>query len=357
MDQVDRYVKAVAKALPENQREDIISELSEDIRSEIEDQQRGLGRALTEAEQQALLKQRGNPLVLAARYRQDHRSVSFGRQIIGPVLYPFYIKVLSFNLGLTFLVITIIFTALAASGQKIGFGYVFSICLLQLFIQLSVVTLIFSIMERHLVKNPDRWNLGGVRCGFQLDLNIERDIQKDILPGMESNTREVSRFDSASIIVASAVALVWLTELQRYPFLILGPAAAFLKLAPIWYQVYFPIVLLTVAEIVRAMINLVRPDWVRFRGFVRVFVQAGALAVLYFLIKAGSYVTAAGSIANGGDNSPRTIEIINRCMLYSLVGAAVFSAGILVLRIAQVIRQPRGQSGSGNVGATAKEGN
>ena len=40
---VDRYLKAVAKALPEAQREDIIRELSEDIRSEIEDKQNDLG--------------------------------------------------------------------------------------------------------------------------------------------------------------------------------------------------------------------------------------------------------------------------------------------------------------------------
>ena len=123
-DHVDRYVKAVAKALPVEQREDISNELTEDIRSEMEDRERELGRPLSESEREGLLKQRGNPLVLAARYRQDHRSVAFGRQIIGPVLYPFYIKVLSCNLGLTFLVIAIVFTALAVSGVLcvIGMG-------------------------------------------------------------------------------------------------------------------------------------------------------------------------------------------------------------------------------------------
>jgi hypothetical protein len=357
MDLVDRYVKAVAKALPENQREDILNELSEDIRSEIEDRERELGRALTEGEQEGLLKQLGNPLVLAARYRQDHRSVAFGRQIIGPVLYPFYIKVLSFNLGLTFLVIAIIFTALAISGQKIGIGDVFSTCLLQLFIQLSVVTLIFSIVEKHLAKNPDQWNFGGARGGFRLDLKVQRDIQRDILLGMECNTREISRFESVSIIIASAVALAWITELQRYPVLILGPAAAFLKLAPIWHQAYFPIVLLTVAEIVRAIINLVRTDWVRFRGIVRVIVNAGGLVVVYFLIKAGSWVTAGDSTANGGRNLAKTVEIVNQCIFYSLVAAAILSAVMIVLRITQLIRQPRGQSGSGKIGAAAKEGN
>jgi hypothetical protein len=130
-----------------------------------------------------------------------------------------------------------------------------------------------------------------------------------------------------------------------------------LKLTPIWYQVYFPIVLLTVAEIVRASINLVRPDWVRFRGIVRVILHGGGLAVVYFLIKAGSWVTLADSLERAGGNSARTLEIINQCFFYLLVAAAIFSAAMLVLRITQLIRQPRGQSRSGNVGATAKEGN
>lgn len=168
MNLVDRYLKAVAKALPEKQREDIIRELSEDIRSEMEDKQGELGRLLTEAEQQAFLKQRGNPLLLAARYHQDDRRVAFGRQLIGPVLYPFYIKVLSFNLGLTIVVVGTIFLALGVSGQRIRFNDILSSCLLQLFIQLGVVTLIFSLIEKHLTKNPDRWNLSGKCGGVQL---------------------------------------------------------------------------------------------------------------------------------------------------------------------------------------------
>src|SRR5215470_3322062 len=130
MDLVDRYLKAVGKALPEKQREDIIRELSEDIRSEVEDRQSQLGRPLTEAEQQSMLKQRGNPLLLAASYNQDHRTLAFGRQLIGPVLFPFYVKVLSFNLGLTFVVIATIFIALGASGQKLGFNNILTTCLL-----------------------------------------------------------------------------------------------------------------------------------------------------------------------------------------------------------------------------------
>lgn len=353
MDLVDRYVNAVAKALPEEQREDIITELSEDIRSEMEDKQRELERPLTEEEQEALLRQRGNPLLLAARYRQDHRSVAFGGQIIGPVLFPFYIKVLSFNLGLTFLVVAIIFTALAVSGQRVGFHDIVSTCLLQLFIQLGLVTLIFALVERNLTKHPDRWHVKGMGGKFWLDLNIERDIQ----PRIESNMREVSRFESVSIIVACAVALGWMTEVQHFPILILGPAAAFLKLAPIWYQIYFPIAALTAAEIVRASINLVRPDWVRFRAYYGVLVQAAGLVLVYFLIKAGSWVEATNSGPSGAVNYARTVEIINQCFLYALVATAVFSGVIVLIRVMRLVRQPHEHNGSASVGARAKERN
>src|SRR5690349_15420532 len=117
MELLDRYLKAVGKYLPEAQREDILKELSEDIRSEMEEKESELQRPLTKGEQEAILKQRGNPIILASRYRQDHRSVAFGRQLIGPVLFPFYIKVLSFNLGLTFVILAVIFSALAIGGQ------------------------------------------------------------------------------------------------------------------------------------------------------------------------------------------------------------------------------------------------
>ena len=74
MNLVDRYLKTVAKALPEAQREDIIRELSEDIRSEMEDKQSELRRPLTKEELEGLLRKRGNPLLVAAKYRQDQRS-------------------------------------------------------------------------------------------------------------------------------------------------------------------------------------------------------------------------------------------------------------------------------------------
>jgi len=352
MDLVDSYVRAVAKALPEEQREDISREISEDIRSEMEERQRDLGRELTPREQEAMLKQRGNPLVLAARYRQDQRSLTIGRELIGPVLFPFYVKVLSFNLGLTLVVIGGIFLALHAGGEKLSFSQMFSTSLLQILIQLGIVTLIFSLVQRHLGKHPDHWHLKRIGGGLALDLKTHEDIKARIKRQMQGWGPEISRFESISIIVASAVAIAWITGVQSYPFLILGPAATFLKLAPIWYSVYFPILLLTVAEIVRAVINLARPDWIPFRMVYRIALNAGGLAVAYTLLRAGTWVMPLGSNANPPAGYLHTVGIINQVFYWAVVFAVILSAGMLTFRIVEFAqkwrwhKQPRPEAGA-----------
>jgi tRNA U54 and U55 pseudouridine synthase Pus10 len=80
MELVDRYLKTVGSYLPKEQKEDILRELSENIRSEIEDKEAELGRPLIEVEQEAIVKRQGNPLLVAGRYRQEERSVAFGRE-------------------------------------------------------------------------------------------------------------------------------------------------------------------------------------------------------------------------------------------------------------------------------------
>ena len=158
MELVDRYLQSVGSYLPKEQKDDILRELSENIRSEIEDQEKELGRPLTEAELEALVKRHGNPLLVAGRYRQEQRSVAFGRQWIGPELFPFYAKVLSFNLGLASLVIVTIFAALFASGQRVTLGDMIGAIFMQVLIQGGTITAIFAVANTQLTKFPDRWN-------------------------------------------------------------------------------------------------------------------------------------------------------------------------------------------------------
>jgi hypothetical protein len=91
MDAVDRYLREVKFWLPRNQRDDIIAELSEDLRSEIEERGSELERALTDDELSALLAERGSPLEVARQYAPT-------QHLIGPSLYPVYRQVLKWSL-------------------------------------------------------------------------------------------------------------------------------------------------------------------------------------------------------------------------------------------------------------------
>ena len=87
MDVVARYLKTVRSGLAGPQRDDIIRELSENLRSQVEDKESELGRPLSEAEVEAILKAHGHPLIVAGKYRQEQRSFTFGKQLVGPVLF------------------------------------------------------------------------------------------------------------------------------------------------------------------------------------------------------------------------------------------------------------------------------
>jgi hypothetical protein len=83
MELLDRYLQSIRFWLPKSQQQDILAELSEDIRSEIDEKERGLGRKLTEVEVEAVLKQRGSPYRVASRYLPQ-------RYLIGPAFFPLY---------------------------------------------------------------------------------------------------------------------------------------------------------------------------------------------------------------------------------------------------------------------------
>jgi len=81
MELIQRYLQAVKFLLPRAQQDDIVKELSEDIRSRMEDKEAELARPLNEIDQAAILKQYGHPLIVASRYRQPPFQ-----HLIGPVL-------------------------------------------------------------------------------------------------------------------------------------------------------------------------------------------------------------------------------------------------------------------------------
>src|SRR5256885_6164107 len=296
---VDRYLQSVKNCLPAAQAEDIIKELSENIHAQIEDKESDLKRPLTETEMEAILKQHGHPLVVASRYRQEQRSVSFGRQLIGPALFPFYIRVLKFNFGLTSVVFIVIFGALFSAGQPVGtFPQVF---VYQLLIQFLIVSLIFWAMDKHFTQFPDRW-----------DPRKSYGIRHPALTSREDGPR-IPRVKSASRLVGFFVALIWFRLMRHSPFLIFGPAASFLHLSPQWDQLYLPITVVILLEMVNAGVNLARPDWIRFHWVMRIVASVGNLIVASLLITRGNpVIVTLDGVANGA----RVAQIVNQAITY-----------------------------------------
>ena len=83
MEMVNRYLHAVKFWLPSHEKDDIIAELSEDLRSQIEEKESELGHALSPAEVELILKRCGSPMAVAERYMPQ-------RSLIGPALFPIY---------------------------------------------------------------------------------------------------------------------------------------------------------------------------------------------------------------------------------------------------------------------------
>ncbi len=85
MDIIDIYLRAVAAQLPADQRDDITAELRDEIMTRIEAREAELDRPLSEAEVEAVLRDLGHPLVVAARFGAGPHHV------VGPELYPWWL--------------------------------------------------------------------------------------------------------------------------------------------------------------------------------------------------------------------------------------------------------------------------
>src|SRR5579864_2821946 len=148
MELLNRYLQAVKFWLPRAQQDDIVTELGEDIRSEIEERERELGRELHRTETEEILKQRGRPLLVAEKYLPQ-------RFLIGPILFPAYWFVLKLVLACYILPWVAVwggFMTLDTSYriQHSGLGIArdaFTLWQIAL-TAFTVVTVVFAVLER-----------------------------------------------------------------------------------------------------------------------------------------------------------------------------------------------------------------
>lgn len=249
MDLLERYLQAVQFWLPKQQKQDIIAELSEDLRSQIDEKETELGRKLQEVELEAILKRCGPPLVVASHYRPE-------QYLIGPVLFPFY----RFVLG-----VALLGCVVPRILVWIGFwifdparrGALHMDNLLTTAVALAfAITLVFAVIERTAAK-----------AGMLESWNPRK------LPALRDPNR-ISRAGSIVEIAFSGIFLVWFVG-AFWPGKVIDLLGPKIMLAPVWQYFFWTFVGLGVLNIEMACVNFVRPYWTPLRASLR----AGATLV------------------------------------------------------------------------------
>lgn len=270
MEMLESYLKAVRRYLPRRQRDDIIAELADDLRQQMQARAEELGRPLRDTEQMSFLRQYGDPMIVARRYRQSGHSLTIGWELIGPEIFPMYLIILGLNLSIAlgFNVAILLYL-----HQPLNPGGLFRTG----FIQVLVVTLTFTILNLIRRKYPQPW--------YYPPAELAR-----MLP--------IPPWVSISGICVWTVFTLWWVLLPSFPRLLFGSAAKTVELAPAWHRFYWPILLLLAAGIAQRAINLARPAWSALLPAARLLINAIALGLQYPMIKSYPYAVVSSGAGN-----------------------------------------------------------
>jgi hypothetical protein len=267
MELINRYLQAIKFWLPKNQKLDIIAELSEDIRSQVEDREAELGRKLNESEVAELLKQRGRPVLVANRFQPQ-------QNLIGPVLFPIYLFVLKIATAFYLLPWMLVWIAIAIyRPAHPGQGLITTIASFWTsfwpvaFFLIGSITTVFAIIERAQQKSKfmEKWD------------------PRKLPPVRDPNRIKLST--SVSELTANAVLCtwwLWWAGGHWYPAQV-HFASVTVTLAPVWRYFFWGYLLMYVVNIVSATVNIFRPYWTVQRAAFRLLSDSTAVAICWVM--------------------------------------------------------------------------
>jgi hypothetical protein len=255
MKKVDEYLGSIRTMLPVAERDVILAELREEITSQVEEQ--------GEEKVDAILAKFGHPMVVAGRYQAGKGTVTFGRELIGKELYPFYIRTLKVTLGISsvlfVLIVSVVRTFVGMSdGDAVGAFF------LHVGIQFLVLTGVFSGIQ---------WQVS-VRPAEKVGLSES------------SKARNRVRFEAVAELIVLAMLLPWMQA-------ILGPTTiplAGVLLSPVWHDAYWLVMGATLVTMVVSGLVAIRPDMQRWRQGVRVAATVVGIGTLAYLVSHGPWL-------------------------------------------------------------------
>ena len=299
MDLIDRYLNAVAAQLPQDERADITAELRDLILSRFEAKEEELGRALTEDEQEAILREIGHPLVVAARYRKGPDS------LVGPELFPYWlfgVKAGLMVLGVVY-AITLFIRLIGGSddaGQAIAqafhgfFGAGLTL--------IGAATLAAAIFEHQGVRpawltkwrvkdlgafglaDPAAWgaSMAGTETVQAAKPSWMPKPRAKVWPGGEY----------LFSFLAVGMFVLWWIGVLHFPglrsFELLGEDVT-IRASIVWYVLFGPILLYAFAQMAVDLASLVRPHAVRMRATAQIVIAAGGLWLTWVIFEAGQW--------------------------------------------------------------------
>ena len=285
---VDEYLRAVAHLLPKDQRDDIVAELRDTLLSQIEGSEADLGRPLTDDEIEALLRELGHPLVVAARYRPGPQYV------VGPALYPYWMYgvKLAVTLGLATAALVFVIMVLAGGHVGLALGQAIRSGVNTLTSVVGCATVAAWLVDYYgLPLRLDQWRVRDLRF-LNLAFFDFQGLQGPQTPKPLPNLRTTAG-RALGHIASGAVLVLWWTGVLhfglardaaelRHAGLEPGALGA-LDWAALKTVLFWPVLIYGAAVIGEGVLMLVRPRAVRLHGIAEVATSVALLALVAWL--------------------------------------------------------------------------
>jgi hypothetical protein len=321
---LDRYLEAVRAWLPREQRADIVAELEEDLRSEIEERQGALGRPLSADEVLALLKRRGHPMSVAEGYLPS-------QHLIGPAILPAYWRTVKIAVSVVLAIavaLCAIFAGPARDAAPALSGVVIWVWIFGVFAlaYVGMFTLVFAAVERRhrRAQAAGTWD--------------PRD--PDGLPGVpahaESTARWSLRANAIAEVAVDLLALSWWLAVHNPAAQLMG-----IVLGPAWRMLYWPVATYLTASIGVGLADALRPSLTRPRILARLAVDAFALLLAVVMLGGSPWIRVSSAVPAA------TAATVERWLNLSCLVTLLFIGIFYLARIVQLVRR---LSGRGPVG-------
>ena len=328
MDMLDRYLQAVRWWLPATDKDDIVAELREDLRSQIDERESQVGRPLTDAEVGDILKRRGRPAVVAGRFLPQ-------QYLIGPTVYPMFRAALKVA-AIVFLIQSAVWPLLpmffaSMRGKPVAEMAVGAWAMLwhNALLAFGALTVVFAAIERFDsgTRAFERWNprnLPRVRDG-----------------------RRIPRASSIAELVITVLFIGWWVQYSRgLPASLTIPASVHWKPGPIWTDFrrigYWPVLVVSIVNAATAAVNLVRPYWTRLRLGIRAagnVAMATTLGIVLEWNRAGAKVGIARLKARPPLTGIALATTIGDVTLY--ITFACVGLGCAIAALVEIVRMIR----------------